>query len=116
VNPESCEDCLRRTLENKRGDAFNPTASPLDDGLDQLLECTSSFQPINSYFSVHVMRCRSCGALWLSGYHEDFDARPVEAEWGVRTWIWRPLNADHVARIEASRGTQSLDLEVFAVD
>jgi hypothetical protein len=94
---------------------FNPTANPLDDGLDQLLECTSSFQAIKSYFSVYVMRCRRCGALWLAGYYEDFDARPVTAEWGERTWVWRPLTPDHVARIEAANGTRALDLEEFAV-
>ena len=116
VGPEICEDCLQRTLKNRRGDLFNPTASPVDDGLDTLLKCTSSFQPIKSYFSVYVMRCRRCGALWLLGYYEDFDVVPIMAEWGVRKWVWRPLNADHVVRIEASQGTQSLDLEVFAVD
>ena len=116
MDPQGCEDCLRRTLKNRRGDAFNPTASPLDDGLDKLSECTSSFQAIKGYFSVDVMRCRRCGALWLLGYYEDFDARPVEDEWGVRTWIWRPLTPDHVARIEATEGSGALDLEEFAVD
>jgi len=115
MNPESCEDCLRRTAKNKRGDLFNPTANPIDDGLDRLLECKSSFQEVKSYFSVSVMRCRHCGALWLLGYYEDFDAVPVMAEWGVRKWIWRPITSDHVARIKAAEGTRALDLDQFAV-
>ena len=61
------------------------------------------------------MQCQRCGALWLLGYYEDFDAVPVMAEWGVRTWIWRPLTSDHVARIKAAEGTGSLDLEEFAI-
>lgn len=116
MDPDSCEDCLRRTLKNKRGDAFNATANPIDDGLDQLLECKSSFQNIKSYFSVYVMRCRRCSALWLLGYYEDFDAVPVTAEWGVRTWIWRPITSDHVARIKSAEGTRALNLEDFSVN
>jgi len=112
---EICDDCLQRTLKNRRGDLFNPTANPFDDGLDELLKCTSSFQPIKTYFSVSVMKCRRCGAVWLLGYYEDFDGLPVMAEWGVRKWVWRPLTSDHFAQIEAAAGTGTLDLEEFAL-
>ena len=113
-----------RVLKNTGGDAFNASANPLtvtldddrlgDRGVDDLDECTSSFRPDQSYFNVCLKRCQTCGGIWLLGYYEDFDAVPIEAEWGVRTWIWRPLTPQQVAEIEAASGSAKLDLDTFA--
>ena len=134
-DPNRCEDCQERTRRNERGDLFNPTADPepaatitskaapataagMDmspqHGLEQVSECTTSFQRVKTYFSVQVMRCRRCDGIWLLGYYEDFDAVPIEAEWGLRRWTWRPLTSEHVAQIEAATGQGTLDLDTFA--
>lgn len=84
-------------------------------GLDKIEDCASSFKAINSYFTANLLRCRHCGTTWLQGYHESFDGLPVEAEWGVRTWIFRALTFERTAEIEAARGTGSLDIDSFAV-
>ena len=126
MEPNSCEDCRERTLRNKRGDMFNATAMPLDvesdvdggayEGADKLGDCTSSFHPVRTYFSVGLVRCQSCGSIWLLGYYEDFDELDPQAEWGRRTWIWRPLTPEEVAQIAAAAGTGALDLDTFAAE
>nr|WRX71492.1 Sel1-like repeat protein [Actinomycetes bacterium] len=131
--PNGCQDCLERTRRNQRGDAFDPTPRPepgtrSDDvpansprlehpgehGLEVLAKCTASFRRIGDYFSVSVVRCLRCGATWLSGYYEDFDSLPVDAEWGVRRWVWRPLTSEYIAEIEAADGSGALELDTFA--
>lgn len=109
-----CQDCRRRRARNQGGDAFNATASPVDDGVEEVRDCRSSFRPVKSYFSAALMECASCRTIWLLGYYEDMDVVPIEAEWGERTWIWRLLRPKHVAEIEAAAGTQSLDITTFA--
>jgi hypothetical protein len=135
--PESrpCQDCHERTLRNQRGDAFNATANPepgmgsdeapasgpglehsREHGLEELSKCTTSFRRVGAYFSVSVVRCLRCGTTWLSGYYEDFDSVPIEAEWGVRRWVWRPLMSEHIAEIQAADGSGTLDLDTFAAN
>ena len=124
MDANRCDLCQERALGNKRGDAFNATANPLaptvlgdgtmDEGVDDLGECSSSFRAVKSYFHVYLKRCRSCGAIWLLGYYEDFDAVDPSAEWGVRTWVWRPLAPEHIEQIEAASGTGALDIDTFA--
>lgn len=84
---------------------------------DEVYESTSyknSFGRVKDYFSADVVRCRTCQRPWLQGYYEDFTDRPVEAEWGVRAWIWRPLTEDQVAEIVTAEGTGALDIDSFA--
>lgn len=76
-------------------------------------DCKSSFEPINSYFSARLQRCPRCATVWLEGYHEDFTDVDIAAEWGLRTWIYRPLTQEDVVRIEMARGSVSLDIETF---
>jgi hypothetical protein len=114
VNAIQCDACEARSLTNKGGDAFNATADPEDDGLENLGEWTTSFKRVKDYFSAHLRRCASCGSVWLLGYYEDFDARPPLSEWGERTWIWRPLTVEQVEEVRAAKGTSELDIDTFA--
>jgi hypothetical protein len=114
ANALDCEACKARSLRNKGGDAFNPTAHPGDDGLENLGEWTTSFKSVKDYFSAHLRRCEFCGTFWLLGYYEDFDARPPESEWGERKWIWRPLTSEQVEEVRAASGTSELDIDTFA--
>lgn len=116
MHPASCQDCRSRRAKHQRGDAFNATASPLDDGVKKVRDCGSSFRPVKSYFSASLMECARCGSIWLLGYYEDMDAVPIEAEWGKRVWTWRFLRRRHVAEVEAADGTRSLDIDTFAAE
>lgn len=118
MDPNDCEDCRERTAKNKRGDWANPTGSPLlqftDEGLEGVSDCKTSFREFKDYFSASLKRCRQCGTVWLLGYYEDFDGADVASEWGVRTWIWRPVTPEQIAAIEAADNTWSLDINTFA--
>lgn len=116
MESDLCQDCRSRRAKNQGGDAFNATAYPVDDGVEEISECTSSFRAVKSYFSASLMECQRCHTIWLLGYYEDMDAVPVEAEWGERTWIWRPLRREQVAEIEAAHGSCSLDMDTFAAE
>lgn len=77
-------------------------------------DCPTSFRAVASYFHAAIRTCPSCGTCWLEGYYEDFGDRPIEAEWGDRHWILRPLTEAQVDQIEASRGMYVLDIDTFA--
>jgi hypothetical protein len=103
-----CDDCRGWTL---------PLLRP-----DPLSDCAESFEEIDSHFSAQLVRCPRCETTWLTGYHEDLSTRWYDSrtgtgtlsDFGDRTWILRPLTAEHVAEIEAARGTRSLRIDTFA--
>lgn len=103
-----CDECRDRGLMGKKPE-------PISD-------CADSFEEIDSYFSAKLVRCPRCRTTWLEGYHEDLRTRRYDpktgtgtvGDFGDRTWILRPLTAEHVAEIEAARGTRSLQIDSFA--
>ncbi|MCA1842400.1 MAG: hypothetical protein LC792_04270, partial [Actinobacteria bacterium] len=80
------------------------------------VDCASSFRRVNSYFTAKLYTCPECETVWLVGYHEDFTDKPVEAEWGERPFILRPISSERVEQIRTAAGTRALDLDSFAAD
>jgi hypothetical protein len=79
-------------------------------------DVASSFQEKDSYFSAELLTCPRCGTAWLQGYHEDFTKTPIEAEWGERHYILRPLTPHHVNEIRRAAGKRRLDIDTFGSD
>jgi hypothetical protein len=95
-----CETCRAWHLNR-------PGSQPASD-------CTDAFREIDSYFSATLTRCADCGQVWLAGYHEDLSNRPLDEDFGDRTWMLRPLTAAQLAEIDAARGIRRLELDTFA--
>jgi len=92
--------------------AVMSTSLQLPVGLAEV-DCVSSFDPHDMYFSARVVHCEQCGRAWLMGYYEvDLEVDP-QAEWGERHFVWVELSTVDLYRIAASSGQRSLDLTKF---
>lgn len=83
----------------------------IDHGPMLVEDVAHRFERKFDYFSARVFSCPECECSWLSGYYEDFTDTPIEAEWGRRTWILRPLTNDDLRSLDAG---ERLNIDTFA--
>ena len=86
--------------------------SPSGERAGRRIDCSTSFRA-TAYFQAAIWECSTCGTRWLEGYYEDFTDTPIEAEWGDRRSVWRPLTDQQADEIDVARGAHSLEIDTF---